>query len=108
MVFTPTGVTITPERDQGVDGNPNWQPLQPIRNAVFAPNHPVSILDRGGLQNTEDGSVYVPRGCDLRDGDRVEFNGTKYGIVGAALWDMNHPFTGDDLGYVEFVIRKRG
>jgi len=106
------GVTITPKRDAGSGGNPDWQDLPPIPHAVFALTNPARMFareqpDRPGLY-LQDGSLFVPRGSDLQDGDRVDFQGKSYAIVGDALWDMDHPFTDDDLGYVEFVIRKGG
>lgn len=104
----PIGITITPERDHGENGNPNWQPLNSIPHCVIDMNRPVADDERSSRRSTQAGSLFAPRGCGLKDGDRFTYQNVTFGIVGNALWDMDHPLSGDDFGYVEYVIRKGG
>lgn len=54
---------------------------------------------------TQSGELYVPRGSDLRAGDRLTFSARKYELMGVANWDQDQPFTGDDFGWVAFKIQ---
>lgn len=107
-MLTPAGVTISPQRPTDNFGEPAWTPLAHITNAVVALNSPAAVVSESGKAYTQDGSVFVPRGSDLASGDRFTHQGKTYGVVGDAQWDMNHPFTGDDFGYVEYSIRLGG
>lgn len=107
-MLTPTGVTVVPERYVEEFGEPTWSNLPVIDNAVFALDAPTSIDDDGGRPYRQLGSVFVPRGSDLKDGDRVAYQNKQWRIVGDAQWDMDHPFTGDDFGYVEYRIQLGG
>lgn len=107
-LLTPSGITITPQRDTGSNGNPNWVNQTPIDNAVFALEAPSEIASEAGTVYTQSGSVFVPRGSDLQDGDRIPHLSKRFRVIGDALWDMNQPFTGSDFGYVEYKIRMGG
>ena len=101
------GVTITPSRPAFDSlGNPTPVDLPSITNAVFALNGP-SADDDSSLYS-QGGDLFVPRGSDLRNGDRVTYQGRIFGIVGEAQWDMDHPMTGEDFGYVAYTIRYGG
>lgn len=103
------GSTINPERFTDTDfGESSWQELDPIPNAVVALDKPVAIANEAGRPYSQDGALYVPRGADLRNGDRFDYQGKTFGVVGDARWDMEHPLTGNDLGYVEYSIRLGG
>ena len=52
------------------------------------------------------GVVFVPRGLDRREGDRFTYNSETYELMGQARGNQDHPFTGDDFGWVEFGIRR--
>lgn len=101
------GVTITPTRLTSDSlGNHTPTALAPITNAVFALDAP-SADDNSSLYS-QGGDLFVPRGSDLRNGDRVTYQGRTFGIVGEAQWDMDHPLTGEDFGYVVYTIRFGG
>lgn len=86
-LLTPKGATIQPQRSEVDFGEDNWADLDPIENAVVvAPD------------------LFVPRGSDLKDGDKFVYQGTTYWVRGQRKWDMDHPLTGDDLGYMQFDI----
>jgi hypothetical protein len=53
---------------------------------------------------TQTGTLFVPRGAGTQAGDRVTYQGRKFLIMGAQNWDMNHPMTGDDFGWMTFAI----
>lgn len=101
-----SGVTITPQRptSDGL-GNLSWTNLDAIANAVFALEGPNSDSDSVYAQS---GSLFVPRGSDLVNGDRITYQGRTFVVVGEPLWDMNHPMTGEDFGYVEVRIQWGG
>lgn len=54
---------------------------------------------------TQAGEVFVPRGSDLRAGDRLTFQSRKYVLMGAANWDFDHPMSGVDFGWMLFAIQ---
>lgn len=98
------GVSIIPERptSDGL-GNLTWAFLPQIDNAVFALTAPT------GNPTTEStfsqiGQLFVPRGSDLLNGDRVPYFGRYFAVIGEPMWDFNHPFTNDDFGYLEVQI----
>lgn len=100
------GVPITPQRpvSDGL-GNLSWVNRAPIANAVFALDAPSSNEDSVYSQG---GSLFVPRGSDIANGDRISYQGRDFVAVGPPQWDMNHPFTGEDFGYVEVRIEWGG
>lgn len=62
--------------------------------------------DTGKKVYTQDGSVYVERGTDLRDGDRITLPEGTFKVVGPKQLDMNHPMNGHDFGWVRLLIRR--
>jgi hypothetical protein len=60
--------------------------------------------DAGG--SAQVGAVFVPRGTDRREGDRFGYNGHVYELIGHARGDQDQPFTGDDLGWMSFGIKR--
>lgn len=112
------GVTITPERRVTDFGDGDYSPITPIENAVFDLDPPSSSATAvgdgdGGKPYMQDGSLFVPRGSDLKDGDRVKFQDKTFGIVGDARWDMDSPFPSGAAHslvgrYVEYALRLGG
>lgn len=108
-MLTPNGVTITPQRlSQGDFGESQWTDLIPIHHAVVALNAPTAAAGDAGKVYTQEGSLFVPRGSDIRNGDRFPYQGKTFGIVGDSQWEMDHPFSNNSLGYVEYTIRLGG
>lgn len=108
-MLRPTGVTITPERFSEQDfGESKWVALDPIANAVVALNGPTTLIMESGKAYTQDGSLFVPRGSDLRNADRFEYQDKTFGVVGDARWDIATPFGNASFGYVEYSIRLGG
>jgi hypothetical protein len=54
---------------------------------------------------TETGTLFVPRGSDVRAGDRFTYQSRRYLVMGAKNWDLDHPLTGDDFGWMTFAIQ---
>jgi hypothetical protein len=112
------GVTITPQRPTSdglgnltFTGEPGGGPaLPPIENAVFMLEPAGGGINRMTATSVypETGILFVPRGSDLRNGDRVPFGSRNFVVVGEPLWDMNHPMTDEDFGYVEVRIQWGG
>jgi len=96
------GETIVPQRptSDGL-GNLSWTNLTAIAGAVFAIDSPSATEDS---VYTQGGSLFVPRGSDITNGDRVTYQGRNFVVIGVPQWDMDHPFTGEDFGYVEVRI----
>lgn len=86
-----TGSTIIPQRNDPDFGEDDWSDLDPIENAVV-------LGDR----------VFVPRGSDLKAHDRFDHQEKTYWVTADAEWDMNHPMSGTDMGYVELKITLEG
>lgn len=75
--------------------------------AVVSLDKPVARTG-SGPRYTQGGTVFIPRGLDRRNGDRFTHNGVKYHLIGAARGDQDHPFTGDDFGWVAFSFEGSG
>lgn len=114
-----TGMTITPKRRTTDFGEGQFLPITPIPGAVFALDPPSSSTaavgaDDLGKPYAQAGSLFVPRGSDLKDGDQVAYQGKTYGIVGDALWDMDQPLEAAGQAhaiighYVEYALRLGG
>lgn len=86
-MLNPSGPAIQPKRAGLVFGEAGYAPLAAIENAVVvAPQ------------------LFVPRGSDLKAGDKFTYQGQTYFVVGAVKWDIDQSFTGQSMGYVEFEI----
>lgn len=97
---------VTPQRDLGESGNPDWQSLATTRMVMSlgAPN----LVEGKGSRYTQSGVVFIPRGYDLKHGDRLPYNGAHYTVVGKPRGDHVHAITGDEFGWVEFTIAGGG
>lgn len=100
------GVTITPQRPTS-DGlsNLTFADLDAIPNAVFALDAPNAD---GDSIYSQGGSLFVPRGSDIKNGDRINYGGRSFVAIGVPQWDMNHPLTNEDFGYMEVRIEWGG
>lgn len=56
----------------------------------------------------QDASIFVPRGTDIRPGDEITYNDTKFVVAGHARGDQKHPFTGQSFGWMEFRMQGVG
>lgn len=101
-----TGITIMPQRPTIDFGEKDWADLDLIENVVPDLDDPQPATDGEGY--TQSGVFFVPRGSDLKDGDRFKYQNKTYGVVGDAQWDMNHPLTGADFGYVYYLVELGG
>lgn len=104
-MLTAVGATVTPQRKTTDFGESAWQNLSSIANAVFWIDEAKPVNESAHMLT---GTLFVPRGSDLKDGDRVTYQDRVYGIIGNAQWDMNQPFTGGSFGYVAFAIQTGG
>lgn len=92
------------------DGTGVYQPLAtlPAMVELLPPTAGPSSM---GIQTpdvtvfTQAGQVWVQRGSNLLAGDRLTWSGRQYVVMGAANWDMNHPMTGYDFGWMSFDIQ---
>ena len=101
-----SGVTILPQRPvyDGLGNVTAWTNLEPIENALFALDPPVTMVGERGMLYSQTGSLFVPKGAGLANADRMLYQNRLWDIVGEAEWDMTHPMTGDDFGYVSYAI----
>lgn len=116
-VITPVStVTITPRRPtEDADGNkvftgdPGGPAALASVQAVFSLSAPAKAAWRAhGERFIQDGVVFVPRGSDLIAGDEVTYRGATFTVVGNARGDQDHPFTGDDFGWVVYTLAGGG
>lgn len=91
----PFALDITPERNVGADGNNDWQALAETRMVVSlgAPNP----VDGKGSRYSQSGTVFVPRGYDLKHGDRIPYDGAHYAVIGKPRGTTDHAITGDEF-----------
>lgn len=58
----------------------------------------------GGSRAQGGGVVAVPRGTDVKVGDRFTYGGQHYMLATGPDGDQVHPFTGDDFGWMTFTF----
>jgi hypothetical protein len=54
---------------------------------------------------TQSGTLFVPRGTAVVAGDRVAYQSRKYLLMGAPNWDLDHPLTFWDFGWMTFLLQ---
>lgn len=59
-----------------------------------------------GAGTTQIGVVFTPRSVDRQEGDRFTYNGETYELMGHARGNQDHPFTGDDFGWISHAFRR--
>lgn len=62
------------------------------------------IESGSGRQDAQQGTVFVQRGSELLIGDQFPWGGTTYMLIGGPDGDMDHPFTGNDFGWVSYTV----
>ena len=110
LMWPINGVTITPLRPtyDAMGNATTWTSLEPIDNALFALDPPSPVYTERGDAYTQSGNLFAPKGSGLQNGDRVLYQSRTWDVIGEAEWDMVHPMTGDDFGYVAFAINWGG
>ena len=54
------------------------------------------------------GTMFVPRGSDVVSNDMFRYKGHDFRVLGWAQHDQNHPLTGEDFGWVSYLIEAVG
>jgi hypothetical protein len=80
------------------DGNTTWASLGTVKTAVNLTGP--ALQSSSGTSVAQAGTVGVPRGSNLKVGDRFTWGADKYTLTSGPNGDMVHPATGDDLGWV--------
>jgi hypothetical protein len=101
---------VVPQRptDDGM-GNIAWTDLAAV-NVLFwlgsrgSGTRSVTLGGERGPTWTEFGQVFIPRGYDIKSGDRIPYQGLLYVISGKPSGDQLHPFTGHDFGWMSFNV----
>lgn len=88
--------------DEDDDGNATWSPIGSIK-AVVELTGP-GLVSGSGTQYAQGGTVFVPRGSELKIGDRFSWGAAKYMLSGGPNGDQVHAFTGSDFGWVSYTI----
>ena len=98
--------TITPKRPVENFGEETFADIAPIQAVISlsAPSH------KGGTQSRFliYGTVFVPRGSDVVSNDMFRYKGHDFRVLGWAQHDQNHPLTGEDFGWVSYLIEAVG
>jgi hypothetical protein len=98
-------LTVTPTR--AVDeANNTRTPIAPID--VVPALHEPQITGERGKRFVQTGELFVRRGSDLKDGDEVPLPQGSFGVIGGAQFDVDHPMTGHNFGWVKYTIRRGG
>lgn len=93
-----------PNDDDGEDYNFTVQAVVSAQEAMTRPR-----LGEGQENRfIQDASIFVPRGTDIRPGDEITYNETKFVVAGHARGDQKHPFTGQSFGWMEFRMQGVG
>jgi hypothetical protein len=82
-----SGATIAILRPTVDFGETDYTPAGSVADAVVVPPQ-----------------LFVPRGSDVKVGDKFTHQNVTYFVTGSVQWDMDHPMSGEDLGYVEYEI----
>jgi hypothetical protein len=109
-VLNPVSTTPVPARRPTEDehGNKVFASLGTL-DAVMALGPPARQTWRAhGDRYVQDGTVFVRRGSDLKAGDEIQYGGYWYTVVGQPRGDQDHPFTGDDFGWVAYTLAGGG
>lgn len=70
-------------------------------------NKPVRVrTDAGGNSYTQDGLLYVYRGADVRNGDKVSLPEGDFVVFGPPENDFPHPLDGTDFGVKRLNIER--
>lgn len=97
---------VVPQRNHGQGGNADWQSLPPTRMVLSL--NPARLVDDKGSRYTQDGTAFIPRGYELRHGDRLPYRGRFFTVVGSPRGDHDHPITGHDFGWVAYTVTGGG
>lgn len=91
------------------DSNADWPTVgAPIRVAYLL-DKPVAVQSSNGKVYTQSGQLYVYRGTDVRDGDRIVLPEGDFGVVGPKQLDYVHPMdSGHDFGVMRLQIQRGG
>jgi hypothetical protein len=101
--------TVVPQRptDDGM-GNTVWADLPAVQAVIWAGGHAaarsVRLSTDRGPQWTAFAQVFLPRGSDVKSGDRIPYQGVFYVLSGVTSGDEVHPFTGNDFGWMVFNV----
>lgn len=101
--------TLSFERPQDPFGN-SWTQLGDFP-ALVELSAPTSGPSFEGVQTTDvtaftpGGTLFVPRGTAVQAGDRITYQDRKYLLMGARNWDLDHPLTGVDFGWMTFALQ---
>ena len=83
-----------------------WPTVATIRVAYLLDKP--SPAGGNGKVNHQSGQLYVYRGTDVRDGDRVVLPEGDFGVVGPKQLDYAHPMNGHDFGVMRFQLERGG
>ena len=103
-------VAITPQRPTENFGEETFTDITPVQ-AVVSLSPPAPRSATGGSEESRFfvyGTMFVPRGSDLQSNDRFRYKGHDFRVMGWAQHDQSHPFTGEDFGWVSYLIEAVG
>lgn len=98
--FAPQVLFQRPNED--ADGDPTYTDVGTFP-AVIDLSGP-GIESGSGRQVAQQGIVFVPRGSAVKVGDRFAWGGNTYMLTGGPDGDLEHPFTGNDFGWVSYTV----
>lgn len=99
-------VTITLRRPTTEDfGEESFTTLPPVQ-AVLSLSPPIHAGPGLAVTSrfTVSGTVFVPRGSDVASNDTFVYKGHTFRVTGWPRGDQQQAFTGDDFGWVSYLI----
>jgi hypothetical protein len=101
--------------------NPLYDPNDPLFDGLTAKDFPGFVVDiqmpfgrsmstQSANESPQFGMLFAPRNYStiVQADWRFNWQGVFYHITGAPAYDVDHPLTGENFGYVQFMARKGG
>lgn len=96
--------TIHPRRPVESFGDETFTDIAPLQAVISlqAPTHKTGTGSQSRFLIY--GTLFVPRGSDLQSNDVFSYKGFTFRVTGWPRGDQDHPFTGDDFGWVSYMV----
>lgn len=107
MLSLPNATEVTPQRFTIVFGEKTPVPMDPVMVGYLL-GPPNAVQSESGVRYTRSGTLYVARGEDLKEGDKIPLPEGVFGIVAPAELDYESPMSGHDFGVKRLRIELGG
>lgn len=105
ILDVPYSVDVPLRRPAVKFGDKTW-PDNPTATVSLARSLDAPVRVGDGDATTQTGRIYVERGTDVQDGDKVTLPEGDFLVTGGPQLDKEHEMTGDDFGWVRYSIER--